>query len=481
MKNVLFAVSEAVPFIKTGGLADVAGALPKAFDKKEYDIKVMLPKYACCEHLNEYELVFEGEVDVELAWRKQYVGVFSTVVDGVTFYLLDSEYYFSGQKPYGQIYEDIEKFSFYSKAVFEACKILNYHPDIIHCHDWQAALVPVYLKTLYKDDPLFAGTKSIFTIHNLLFQGRWIIDEVKDKTGLPESVFANGDLECYGEGNLLKGAVLYADKVTTVSQVYADEMKTPEGGEGLDNIFRFKGDNFTGIVNGLDTDEFDPSKDKMIFKNYDVKTFKTGKRENKLKLQKMLGLNEDKDVMLIGMVSRLSVQKGFDLITYMAEEFLTTSHSQLVFLGSGEDNIADKLCYLSNKYPGRVSTNVCYSEDLSRKIYAGCDVFLMPSQFEPCGLSQLISMRYGTIPLVRETGGLKETVEPYNEYDKTGRGFSFANYNAHELLETLRYAQKIFYDQKKDWDALVRKDMKLDFSWEVSAEKYKELYDGLLE
>ena len=480
MKKILFAVSEAVPFIKTGGLGDVAGALPKALDKEKYDVRVVLPKYACCENLAAYGAQLVAETEVPLAWRRQYVGIWEAEVDGIIYYLLDNEYYFSGPKPYGEIYQDIEKFSFFSRAVLEACKELKYSPDIIHCHDWQTALLPVVIKSLYKDCTTFQNTRTIFTIHNLRFQGRWKLDEVQDKTGLPEKLFYGGDLEIYGEANLLKGGSLYCDKLTTVSAEYARELLTPEGGEGLDMVFNFKGPNFLGICNGLDINNFNPATDPAIEKNYDVTNFMTGKRANKLALQEKLGLNVDKDVMLVGMVSRLDKQKGFDLVCYIMEQFLNTAHVQMVFLGSGDDQIAESLCYFAGKYPGRVSANVIYSEELSRQIYAGCDVFLMPSLFEPCGLSQLVSMRYGTIPVVRETGGLKETVEPFNEYENKGAGFTFANYNGEELLDALRYSQKIFYDDKKKWNAMVRRDMKLDFSWEASAKKYEALYDELI-
>ena len=473
-KNILFVASEAVPFIKTGGLADVAGSLPKYFDKEQYDVRVMLPKYLCIPEKWRSQMKYVTHFYMDLAWRSQYVGVLEMEYAGVHYYFIDNEFYFAGPKPYGYIHEDIEKFAFFSKAALSAMPLLNFKPDIVHCHDWQTGLVPVYMKERFHDGEFFRDMKSVMTIHNLKFQGVWDLQKVKDITGLPPYFFTSDKLEAYGDANYLKGGVVYADAVTTVSDSYAEEIKTPFYGEKLDGLMRARANCLTGIVNGIDYDEFNPETDKRIVANYNQKTFRKEKA-----LQQELGLNVDDKKFMIGIVSRLTDQKGFDLIAYMMDQ-ICAEDVQLVILGTGESQYENMFRHFAWKYPDRVSANIYYSEDMSHKIYAACDAFLMPSLFEPCGLSQLMSLRYGTVPIVRETGGLKDTVEPYNEYESTGTGFSFANYNAHEMMNTINYAKHVFYNKKREWNKIVDRGMLKDFSWTSSAKKYQKLYDGLL-
>ena len=398
---------------------------------------------------------------------------------GVHYYFIDNEFYFAGPKPYGYIHEDIEKFAFFSKAALSAMPLLGFKPDIVHCHDWQTGLVPVYMKEHFHDGEFFRDMKSIMTIHNLKFQGIWDLKKVKDITGLPPYFFTSDKLEAYGDANYLKGGIVYADAVTTVSDSYAEEIKTPFYGEHLDGLMRARSNCLTGIVNGIDYEEFNPATDTRIVSNYNQKTFRKEKPKNKKALQQELGLEVNDKKFMIGIVSRLTDQKGLDLIAYMMDQ-ICAEDVQLVILGTGESQYENMFRHFAWKYPDRVSANIYYSEDMSHKIYASCDAFLMPSLFEPCGLSQLMSLRYGTVPIVRETGGLKDTVEPYNEYESTGTGFSFANYNAHEMMNTINYAKHVFYNNKREWNKIVDRGMLKDFSWTSSAKKYQKLYDNLL-
>ena len=477
MKNVLFIASEAVPFIKTGGLADVAGSLPKYFDKEKYDVRVMIPKYACIPQKYKDQMRFITNFYMDLAWRSQYVGIMEMEYEGIHFYFIDNEFYFNGFKPYGYIHEDIEKFAFFSKAALSSLPLIGFRPDIIHCHDWQTGLIPVYMKERFSTD-FFWGMKSVMTIHNLKFQGIWDTKSVRDITGLPASFFTPDKLEAYGDANYLKGGIVYADAVTTVSQSYAEEIKMPFYGEKLDGLMRARSNCLEGIVNGIDYNEFNPETDTRIVKNYNQLNFRKEKVKNKIALQKELGLEVDPKKFMIGVVSRLTDQKGFDLIAYVMDE-LCADDVQLVVLGTGESRYENMFRHFDWKYNNRVSANIYYSEDMSHKIYASCDAFLMPSLFEPCGLSQLMSLRYGTLPIVRETGGLRDTVWPYNEYECTGTGFSFANYNAHEMLATVNYAKYIYYNKKREWNKIVDRAMLTDFSWSSSAIRYQDLYDRL--
>lgn len=477
-KKVLFIASECVPFIKTGGLADVVGSLPKYFDKEAYEIRVIIPNYLCIKNEWKEKMNFVTHFYMDMAWRSQYVGIKEMQYDGIQYYFIDNEYYFAGDKPYGNIHEDVEKFAFFSKAALSILPVVDYQPDIVHCHDWQTGLVPVYLKDSFHAGQFYANMKSIMTIHNLKFQGVWNIPAVQDATGLSMSYFTADKLEAFGDANYLKGGIVYADRVTTVSRTYAEEIKTPFYGEHLDGLMRARSNALCGIINGLDYQEWNPMSDAMIYKNYSADNFRKEKVKNKLALQKELGLQEDKNVMLIGIVSRLTDQKGFDLIDRVMDE-LCQDAVQIVVLGTGEERYENMFRYFAWKYSGKVAACIYYSEELSHKIYAASDAFLMPSLFEPCGLSQLMSLRYGSIPIVRETGGLKDTVEAYNEYEETGTGIRFANYNAHEMLGAIRYAQSIYYDKKRSWNKMVERAMRADFSWKNSAKQYEELYEQI--
>lgn len=479
MKKVLFVASECVPFVKTGGLADVVGSLPKYLDKEQFDVRVMLPKYMMIPDHFKQNMQYKTHFYMELNWRSQYVGVLESVVDGITFYFIDNEFYFSGMKPYGNIYEDIEKFTFFSRACLSALPVIDFRPDIIHCHDWQTGLVPVYLHDSFQGGEFFRGIKTIMTIHNLKFQGVWDKKTIKNITGLGDYYFAPDKLEAYGDANYLKGGIVYADYVTTVSDSYANEIRMPFYGEGLDGLMNAKANRLVGIVNGIDYNEYNPETDPFIVQHYNAKNFRKEKVKNKCALQEELGLEVNDKKFMIGIVSRLTDQKGFDLIDYVIEE-ICAEDTQLVVLGTGEEKYEHLFRHFAWKYSNRVSANIFYSNERSHRIYAACDAFLMPSLFEPCGLSQLMSLRYGTVPIVRETGGLTDTVMPYNEYENTGTGFSFVNYNAHEMLGIIRYAEHVFYDKKREWNKIVDRAMAADFSWNVSAAKYQEMYDWLI-
>lgn len=479
MKKILFVSSEAVPYIKTGGLADVVGSLPKYFDRNEYDVRVMLPKYACMDAAFLPNLRFVCHFYVNLNWRKQYVGILESEYRGIHYYFVDNEFYFAGSSPYNNIYEDVEKFAYFSKAVLASLPYIDYVPDVIHCHDWQTGLVPVYLHTAFGDDNFYAGIKTVFSIHNLKFQGRWRIREVIDITGLPEQIFNDKELESYGEANYLKGGVVYADAVTTVSPSYANEITTQEGGEGLHGLMNARRNVLHGILNGIDYDEFNPQTDPYIESNFSSKSVLSGKKANKVALQKELGLPVRESAFVIGIVSRLTEQKGFDLVSYIMDDLVSQLDVQIVILGTGESKFENVFHHFHSQYPDKVSAYIGYSEEKAHKIYASADAFLMPSLFEPCGLSQMMSMRYGTIPIVRETGGLKDTVQAYNEYENTGTGFSFCNFNADDMKYVVEYAYHVFRDERKAWEDMMQRAMAQDFSWNKSAGEYEKLYDSL--
>lgn len=480
MKKILFVASEGVPFIKTGGLADVVGSLPKYIDRQYFDVRVFLPYYSCMKQEMKDKIEFISYFYMDFNWRNEYVGVMGANVDGIQYYFIDNMRYFNGPKPYGDdtLFE-IEKYAFFSKAVLSALPVVDFRPDVVHCHDWQTGLIPVYMKERFQEGDFFRGMKSVLTIHNLKFQGKWDVKTIQSITGLPAYYFTPDKLEAYKDANLLKGGIVYADAVTTVSSTYAEEIKTSFYGEGLDGLLQAKSGSLRGIVNGIDYGEFDPETDVCIPNPYNAVNFRKEKSKNKRALQTELGLRQDERKMMIGLVSRLTDQKGLDLIAYMMDE-LCQDDIQFVVLGTGEERYENMFRHYDWKYADKVSANIYYSDELSHKIYAACDAYLMPSLFEPCGLSQLIALRYGTIPIVRETGGLKDTVEAYNEFESTGTGFSFINYNAHEMISTVRYAEHIYYDKKREWNKIVDRAMATDFSWSVSAQKYQEMYDWLV-
>ena len=459
-------------------MADVVGSLPKCFPKEYFDVRVVIPKYACMKPQFKDQLRYITHFYLDLNWRQQYVGIFETEYDGIKFYFIDNEEHFSGDKPYYGMPADLEKFAFFSKAALSILPVIDFRPDIIHCHDWQTGLIPVYLKERFQGSDFYRGIKSVMTIHNLKFQGVYDIKTIKSITGLSDYFFTPDKLESNKDANYLKGGLVYADAITTVSNTYAEEIKTPFYGEGLDGLMCARSNSLRGIVNGIDYGEYNPETDTMIAKNYNAKTFRKEKVKNKLALQEELGLEVNPKTMMLGIVSRLTDQKGFDLIAYVMDE-LCQDGIQLVVLGTGEEKYENMFRHFAWKYDKKVSANIYYSEALSHKIYAASDAFLMPSLFEPCGLSQLMSLRYGTVPIVRETGGLKDTVQPYNEFEGTGTGFSFTNYNAHEMLGIIRYAEQVYYDRKREWNKIIDRAMAKDYSWNNSAKQYEEMYNWL--
>jgi len=479
MKNILFIASEAVPFIKTGGLADVVGSLPKCFDKQYFDVRVMIPKYLCIKESFRNEMKYVNHFYMDYLGQNRYLGILEYEYEGVTFYFIDNESYFWGDRPYGDWYYDLEKFSFFCKAALSSLPVIGFKPDVIHCHDWQTGLIPVHLKDKFHGGEFFRDIKSVMTIHNLKFQGVWDVKTIQHFSELPDYYFTPDKLEAYKDGNMLKGGIVYADAITTVSNTYAEEIKTPFYGEGLDGLMRARSNSLRGILNGIDYDEFNPETDKRIVQNYNAKTFRKEKSKNKKALQAELGLAQDEKKFMIGIVSRLTDQKGLDLVQGVMDE-LCSDDMQLVVLGTGDERYENMFRHYDWKYHDRVSAQIYYSEEMSHRIYAGCDAFLMPSLFEPCGLSQLMALRYGTVPIVRETGGLRDTVQPYNEFESTGTGFSFANYNAHEMLGSVRYAKYIYYNKRREWNKIIDRDMAADFSWGTSAARYQELYDWLI-
>ncbi|MCR4781836.1 MAG: glycogen synthase [Lachnospiraceae bacterium] len=481
MKKILFAASECVPFVKTGGLADVVGSLPKEFNPDVWDVRVVLPNYTCIppEFRDKFEYVCDFQMDMGPLIGRAYVGVMKYVYQGITYYFIDNLHYFECFYPYSETKWDMEKFTFFDKAVLSMLPIIGFQPELIHCHDWQTGLIPVYLKNEFQGDMFFWGMKTIMTIHNLKFQGIWDVETLQGFSGLSGDLFTADKLEYNKAGNMLKGGLVYADYITTVSRSYAYEIQNSYYGEGLDGLLRARHFDMQGIVNGIDNSMYDPSVDAKIYKNFDVSNFRRLKKENKERLQKDLGLTVDKKKYMIGLISRLTDQKGIDLIDYCIEG-IADEFTQLVIIGTGESKYENMFRHFAWKYPGRISANICYSEDLAHKLYAAADAFLMPSRFEPCGLTQLISFRYGTVPIVRETGGLRDTVNPYNEYEHTGDGFSFMNYNGDELLNTVNYSKHIFFDKKAEWNRMVERGMKKDYSWTHQKASYEELYHYLI-
>lgn len=479
MKNILFVASECVPFVKTGGLADVVGALPQALDQEKYDVRVIIPNYRCMKLQYREKLEYLTNFYMDLGGLGNiYVGVMTYKENGVTYYFIDNEYYFSDDKPYGDLHWDIEKFCFFSKAALSVLPVIDFHPDIIHCHDWQTGLVPVFLQTLFKENPFYHHIRTIMTIHNLRFQGVWDIPTLELYTGLPKWVFTPDRMEFKKDANMLKGGLVFADRITTVSRTYAEEIKMEYYGEGLDGLLRAKQNDLWGIVNGIDYTVYNPETDSKLPMPFTSETARRGKAACKRALQEELGMPQDPSVMMIGMITRLTDQKGLDLVAYIMERLLGSA-IQLVVLGTGDERYEDMFRYYEWTRKGQVSSNIMFDETRAHRIYAASDAMLMPSRFEPCGLTQLISMRYGSLPIVRETGGLCDTVQPYNEHEDTGTGFSFHNYNADEMLNVINYSQQVFYDDREAWDKMVARAMEADFSWANSAKTYEQLYDSL--
>ena len=474
--KVLYVAAEAVPFAKTGGLADVAGSLPKALKEDGVDVRIIMPKFGKIpeEYRDKMEHVYDGELNV--AWRSKYVGLDKYELDGVTYYFVDNEEYFNREGFYGYD-DDAERFSFFCRAVLNLLPAMDFWPDVINTNDWHAGLVNVFLKLEHMGDERYEKIKTVYTIHNLKYQGVFPKNVMADVLGLDWKYFNNGDLEFYDAVNFMKGGIIYADHVTTVSKTYANEIQYPYFGEHLDGLLRARQDDLTGIVNGIDYDAYNPSTDKMIFKNYDDTTLDR-KRDNKTELQNKLGLPVDRNVPLVAIVSRLVEPKGMDLVVRMMDEILQHEHIQLVVLGTGEKRYEDWFKGLAWRFPKEVSTNIYFSNELAHRIYASADIFLMPSKSEPCGLAQMIASRYGTVPIVRETGGLYDTIKPYNTVEQTGNGITFKTYNAHDMLDAIRRSLALYAD-KSEWKTLVSNAMNEDFSWSASAKKYIEMYNRL--
>lgn len=474
--KILFVGSEAIPFMSTGGLGDVLGSLPIALaENKENDVRVVLPLHRAIKSKFIKELEFVGETYVYLSWRCQYCGIYSCKREGVTYYFIDNEYYFDRDSVYGN-YDDAERYGFFGKAVLDIMPIIDFYPDILHGNDWQSAMSIIYLKRKYASSPLYSSMKTIYTIHNIDYQGIYPLHILGDVFGL-DSMEDMTIVEYNGCMNLTKGAIVCTDQVSTVSERYANEIQTEFYSSGLHHVLHMFAGKVTGIVNGIDVDYYNPSKDNVVFKKYSS-TDLTGKSECKAELQRISGLPIDAKTPVVSMVSRLASHKGFDLVKFILPEILSCG-VQFVLLGTGEKDIEDYFRDIQYKYPDKVKVFFEFNKDLSKKIYAGSDMFLMPSKSEPCGLAQMISSRYGTVPVVRETGGLYDTIKPYNKYNGEGNGFTFANYNAHEMKDAVLRAVELFRDEQR-WQALVRKIMDIDFSWRVSATKYVDLYKKLI-
>ena len=474
--KILYVAAEAVPFAKTGGLADVAGSLPKALKADGVDVRVIMPKFGMIPeaYRNAMEHVYDGELPV--AWRKKYVGLDKYELDGVTYYFVDNEEYFNREGFYGYD-DDAERFSFFSRAVLDLLPAMDFWPDVIHTNDWHAGLVNVFLKLEHMGDARYERIKTVYTIHNLKYQGVFPKDVMPDVLGLDWKYFNNGDLEFYDAVNFMKGGIIYADAITTVSKTYAKEIQYPYFGEHLDGLLRSREQDLSGIVNGIDYSVYNPRTDKYIFETYDEESLDR-KLDNKIALQKSLGLPERRNVPLIAIVSRLVEPKGMDLVVRMMDEILQHEDIQLVVLGTGEKRYEDWFKGLAWRYPKKVSVNIYFSNELAQRIYAGADIFLMPSNYEPCGIGQLIALRYGTIPVVHQTGGLKDTVQQYNKYTQEGNGFVFENYNAHEMMYALKRALS-FYGSYEIWHKIQFNAVQADYSWKRSAKEYEALYERL--
>lgn len=474
--QIVFASAECAPFVKTGGLGDVAGSLPAALVRAGAEVIVMVPKYATIK--DEYKAQMEHFSDfyVSLGWRNEYCGLEKLEHDGVTYMFIDNERYFARDYPYG-FFDDGERFAFFSKAITESLQHLpsGFECDILHCNDWQTALAPVFLREFYQGLPLYERVKTVFSIHNVAFQGQFSDTVMEDILGVAHIPAAASQLRCDACSiNYMLGALRYADAITTVSPTYANEIQTPEFGEGLDGVLRERSYALQGILNGIDVAGFDPATDKRIAANYTVED-RSGKAVCKAKLQEELGLEVRDDRPLMVMVTRLTRQKGMDLVMYALDRILSGG-VQVAVLGTGDRDYEDGLRYFQDKYPGTMAARIEFDPALSQRMYAAADMFLMPSKFEPCGLSQIIAMRYGTLPIVRETGGLKDTVIPYNEFTGEGTGFSFSNFNGDEMGDAVFRAARLFWDNRDAWSQLVTQAMSQDFSWTRSADKYLDLY-----
>jgi starch synthase len=476
--NILFTASECVPFVKTGGLADVVGSLAPVLAKQGHDVRVMLPMYTVIAQEWQEKMQFLLHFDVQLGWRRQYCGVMTLKKDGVTYYFLDNKYYFGRPYVYGLGGDEYERYGFFCRAVLNALPLIEFQPDILHAHDWQSGMAPALLRIQYAHLPFYRDIKTVFTIHNLQYQGIFGIKEVQDVLGLGDGLWISDKLECFGCANFMKAGLVYSDAVTTVSPSYAEEITTAYYGERLDGLIRTRKDSLYGVLNGIDTEEYNPEHDPLIYKPFSLAKL-AGKAENKKRLQRELGLNPEPDTPMIAMVGRLTNQKGLDLVDRVLGD-LMNEKVQLAVLGMGDARYTNLFSWAEGQYRGRLAARFAMDTALAHKLYAGADFFLMPSLFEPCGLSQLIAMRYGTVPIVRETGGLRDTVLSYNEYNGEGNGFTFLNYNAYDMLAVIRRALHCYEDEKPVLAALQKRGMEGDYGWAHSARDYVAIYQKLL-
>lgn len=476
-RSVAFIGSECYPFVKTGGLGDVMYALPKALIAQNCDVKVILPRYKCIPWEYQQKMVYRGSFEMNLCadGRSFYVGIMEYVWDGVVYDFIDNEDFFSYGNPYTNLIDDIPRFCYFGKAALAALNYMDWIPDVIHCHDWQAGLVPVYLRTMFENTPI-GRSKVMITIHNLRFQGVYNVPTIRYWSGLPDYVF-NKDalLQDYVDANMLKGGLTYANMITTVSGTYAGEIQMPYYGERLDAHLRYHSGKLRGIVNGIDYGMWDPSTDNNLRMPYDISNVLDKKKVNKLALQEELGLTQDENKFIIALISRLTDQKGLNLVNAILPQ-LIDGHTQVVVLGTGDRQYEDSFRYYEGAYKGSVCSNIMYDEGRAHKIYAGADALMVPSLFEPCGLTQLIAMHYGTVPIVRETGGLRDTVQPYNQFYNEGNGFTFDRYEAGLLLDAINRAKTLYFTNRWRWDEMVQRDMAKDVSWENSAKQYRGLY-----
>lgn len=477
--KVLYVTAECWPFIKTGGLGDVAYALPKALKKEGVDVRVIMPKYSNIPTYLKDKFKPVAEFSVKVGWRNQYCGIESMELDGITFYFIDNEFYFK-RSDQPSIYghgDDPERFAFFTNAVLAAIEKLNFYPDVMNLNDWHTGMIPLMLKENYGHLRKYKNIKTVYTIHNLQYQGIFNKEILGNIFDLSYDHFNNGDIEFYGNVNFMKAGIVFADKVTTVSKTYAKEIQTEFYGEGLDGLLKANAYKLEGILNGIDYDLNNPATDNTIFVNFDVNCIEK-KLENKKKLQEILGLEVNPDIPLVGIVSRLTSQKGLDLINYMMPEIMS-ENLQMVVLGTGEHQYQSMFNYYNSNFSDKLSARITFDTAFAQQIYAACDIFLMPSLYEPCGIGQMLAMRYGSIPIVRETGGLKDTVMPYNKFTGEGNGFSFANYNAHEMFFTLQKAIKLYQD-KNIWNNLIINAMNTDNSWKKSAQDYIRIFKSLI-
>lgn len=477
MKKILYVASEADPFVKTGGLGSVLGSLPYEINAEKYDVRLVIPRYECISQELKNQMTELFRIPVNLSWRHQAATIYTLEHKGIVCYFVGNDMYFCGDSPYSDLWADIEKYCFFNKAVLEMLAYMDYMPDIIHCHDWQSGLLPVYLKKEYGNNPYYQNIKTMITIHNLKFQGVTDVDRMKDLTGLPDDAFSYDCLENFGNANMLKGGIAMADMITTVSESYAEEILFPEFGENVESTLLYRKEQLAGIVNGIDYEMYNPLTDQNLTAKYSIENAIEKRRENKLALQKQAGLPADEKTFTMGIVSRLTDQKGYDLMNGVLDTFLDQG-IQLFVLGGGQQEVEDIFREYKEKYPDQVYFDSKYKDSVAKMIYGGCDVTLMPSRFEPCGLNQLMALRYGCVPIVRATGGLKDTVI---DQDEIRTGYQFCEFDGEQFAQALARAYETYANDQEEWNAMMIRGMQQNYSWKKSAIEYEKLYDQMTE